>query len=320
MIDSYTNTALATARRCLREYDLRYIHRLELDSEDREVLQVGTTWHKAHDANTRLADPYLAIDKHAPSVLWNEKLRRLFAAYAWYWKDQPLRVVDSERTFHVEIQGYKFSGQIDGIVETDDGRRGVLERKTTSDGLEAESSYWDRLRLDVQVGLYSLACGFRPDFILYDVVKKPTIRPKDISEKDAKRMRGELDKTGAALYFESFPAAIVEPALSEKRETVQLYGARLTADIGERPGFYFARREVSRTQRDYELLIQDLIAQVKNIEQATAAHRLHRNPDACNVFGVCDFFGLCSNNARFKKGDPVPSAFRVREHLHPELA
>jgi hypothetical protein len=320
MIESYTNTSLATARRCLREFELRYGRKLELDAEDREVLQVGQTWHRAHDAVQRGGDPYGTIDTHAPGDAWKEKLRRLFAAYGWYWKTQELDIVESERVFHVELLGRKFSGQIDGIVRIADGRCGVLERKTTSDGLEAESSYWDRLRLDVQVGLYALACGFKPDFILYDVVRKPTIRPKDISEKDAKRMRAELDKTGEAFYFEKFPASVIEPALAEGRESLALYGARLTADIGARPEFYFARREVVRTSDDYALLSSDLAEQVANIESASARDALHRNPDACNVFGRCDFFGLCSNNVRMQPGDPAPNGFRIREALHPELA
>ena len=46
---SYTNTSLATARRCMREYDLRYRKLLDLDDDEREPLLVGQTWHKAFE-------------------------------------------------------------------------------------------------------------------------------------------------------------------------------------------------------------------------------------------------------------------------------
>ncbi len=319
---TYTNTSLSTARRCLREFELRYDQRLELDREDREVLQVGQAWHRAFnsDNDPHVLSPFDAITEHAPSVLWAEKLRRLYAAYHWYWQSQDFRVVESEHTFYVVLNGITYEGQIDGIIELEDGRRGILERKTTGFGLEAGSFYWDRLRLDVQVGLYSLAVHPRPSFILYDVVRKPTILPKLISKKDAQRMRFELNKKGTATYFEEFHADVVEVALASGRENAELYGARLTADIGERPDFYFARREVPRTSDDYDQLLRDLDQQVRVIEYAREKESLHRNPDACNAFGKCDFFGLCSSNIHPSGVGEPPDGYRRRERLHPELA
>ena len=210
---------------------------------------------------------------------------------------------------------------VTGSIPRPGGRRGVLERKTTGDSLDAESAYWERLRLDVQVGLYSLACGFEPAFILYDVVRKPTIRPKDLTKKIVARMKAELAEGGTADYYaEAFTAAQLEGALEEGRETLNLYGARLTSDIGDQPSKYFARREVHRTTADYDTLLDNLDAQVQVIRHARAHGLMHRNPDNCNAFGRCKFFGLCSNNIRPREGDPAPVGFHVREHLHPELA
>lgn len=325
MIESYTNSSLASARRCLREFDLRYQKQLDLDAEDSEALQVGQTWHKAfEEMNRNPENPnsmdagYAALALYAPSPLWNEKLRRLFAAHAWYWRSQPLNIVEPERQFAVHIGNHLFRGQIDGIVEHDDGRLGILERKTTGFDLDEGSSYWTKLRLDVQVGLYARACGFDPAFIIYDVVRKPTIAQKAISQKDAARLRAELDKGGSATYFESFGPEVIEAGLAEGRETIEMYGARLTSDIGDRPTHYFARREVTRTRGDYDCLEKDLLAQVAVIEFAQANDAMHRNPDACNTFGLCAFFGLCSNNV-MPTGSDVPNGFRRRDALHPEL-
>ena len=261
--ETFTNTLLATGRRCLTELDLGYDQKLASDGEDSEALQVGQAWHAAHHADAEARDVYAEIG----------------------------------------------------------GRRGVLERKTTGDSLDAESAYWERLRLDVQVGLYSLACGFEPAFILYDVVRKPTIRPKDLTKKIVARMKAELAEGGTADYYaEAFTAAQLEGALEEGRETLNLYGARLTSDIGDQPSKYFARREVHRTTADYDTLLDNLDAQVQVIRHARAHGLMHRNPDNCNAFGRCKFFGLCSNNIRPREGDPAPVGFHVREHLHPELA
>jgi hypothetical protein len=181
--------------------------------------------------------------------------------------------------------------------------------------------YWDRLRLNVQVGLYASACGFVPDFILYDVVRKPTIAPKNLSKADRARLGKGVETVGWESYFgEKFTAEQLAAPLEEGRESIDLYGARLTADIGNRPDYYFARREVARTQQDYDTLLENLCQQVDVIQHAQENGLMHRNPDSCAVFGRCKFFGLCSNNIRPREGDPVPDGFRRREHLHPELA
>ena len=321
---SYTNTSTSTARRCLTEYDLGYNLQLEPVDYNREALQVGQAWHKAfHYAHTEneVVAGYQALQLHAPSRLWNEKLGRLYAAYGWYWASQALEIEEAEPTFSVEFHGITWEGQIDGIVRLPDGRRGVLERKTASDSLDAESLYWDRLRLDVQTGLYASACGFVPDFILYDVVRKPTINPKNLSKADRARLGKDLQTEGFGTYFgEEFTAEQLAAPLEEGRESIDLYGARLTADIGNRPDYYFARREVTRTQQDYATLLENLSQQVAVIQHAQDNGLMHRNPDACAVFGRCRFFSLCSNNIRPREGDPAPDGFQRREHLHPELA
>lgn len=317
---TYTNTSLATARRCLTEFDLRYMQQLEPEGADSEALQVGQTWANALDVEHKGGEPYLAIQKRAPSAIWEEKIRRLFAAHYWYWKDQPFKVIETERTFCVEHLGVEYEGRLDGIVEMDDGRRGLLECKTTSDSVDAGSLFWDRLRLDVQVGLYALALPMLPSFILYDVVRKPTINPKNLSKADVARLRKETQGGGAGIYFgESFTAEQLAGPIEEGRESIEMYGARLTADIGNRPDYYFARREVTRTAADYQTLMDNLVSQVEVIEYAQISHNMHRNPDACATFGRCRFFGLCSNNIRPQEGDPSPDGFRRREHLHPEL-
>lgn len=320
-MSTYTNSSLAVARSCLRKYELRYERMLLNDGFSSEALDVGTCWHLAHECAVAGGDAaaYAAIDKTAPSPLWREKLRRLFAAHRWYWQRQPLKVVEAEAHFKIEIEGFTFEGKVDAALEDAEGRRGILDYKTTSDALDAGSGYWRKLRLDTQVGLYALAFD-RPDFILYDVVKKPTIKPKSIVKIEARRMRHELENESreTVTYFEDWPKTPeLEAAITAGEESHELYGARLTNDIGNRPEFYFARRPIYRSADDYESLIDDLVQQIRRLESVGG---YYRNPDACHNYGECEFFSLCSNNVHPREGDLPPTGFHVRENRHPELA
>lgn len=317
---SNTQSSLSTARLCSMKFELQYNQLLERNTDDeREVLAVGHCWHRAFDARARGGDPFSSILNHAPSAVWAVKLARLFAAYDWYWRDQVIALTETEKTFRVTLNGREYEGQMDGKLLTPDRRRGILERKTTSESVGAESDYWKKLRLDVQVGLYGLAEG-RPDFIVYDVVRKPTINPKNLVKIDAKRMRMELASKGLATYFgEQFTAEQMDGPLTIGEEGLLLYGARLTADIGDRPEHYFARREVPRTKKDYDELEDNLERQARTLDFLEANDAWHRNPDACHAFGTCAFFSLCANNVRPRRDEAPPEGFRRRQHRHPEL-
>mgnify|MGYP007001753624 CR=1 FL=1 len=52
---------------------------------------------------------------------------------------------------------------------------------TTSEDIGRGTDYWRRLRMDGQVSIYyagSAALGYPADLCLYDVLRKPSLRPK----------------------------------------------------------------------------------------------------------------------------------------------
>jgi len=333
-MNTFTNSSLSVARSCLRKYDLKYNGRLGLaHREESEALAVGTCWHGIQETFGRemaapppRRDPVAAAvqyaTEHAPNPLWAEKLRRLFVAHAWYWSDHPLEYVAQEKQFEIEIAGAKVAGVLDGIIKVD-GRLGLHEYKTTADSLDAESNYWTKLRMDTQVGIYALAMqelyGSPPEFILYDVTRKPTIRPKRVLKKEMERMRREAVGGATTTYYgEAFDELAVLQAFENDEETIAMYGARLTADIGNEPSKFFARREVPRTAADFGSLRKDLADQIQLLEQAMLSDNMHRNPNACGDYGTCEFFGLCSRNV-YPMGTEVPDGYVQREKLHPEL-
>lgn len=325
---TYTNSSLTTHRRCARLFALRYGLRMSPVNEGREALDVGSAWHDAHDAAAKGLDPYGAIDAKAPSSLWAHKLKRLFAAHGWYWREQRLDVVMSEWEFAFGLRsrsGRKATirGKVDAIVRSEDGRFGILEYKTTSDAVDDESGYWRRLAINSQVGIYGLAfaaCDLgkqgigMPSFIFYDATKKPTISPKKISAADLKRLASERTYFGEEVSDEQLEAAQLSGV-----ETELMYAARLTSDIGDRPSYYFGRREVSITREGFRALEQDIMDQVEMIDFGFSANMHPRNPDECSTFGTCDFLGLCSQHQFPQTGHAVPTGFEVRERLHPEL-
>lgn len=333
MIGYQTNSSLGLFRSCPRAYELKYVVGIESDSADRETLAVGSCWHAALEARGRalmehgddgraLVAGADVIRATAPTKLWGEKLVRLLCGYVWFWAAEPLEFVSLEEEFAVET--HRLAGKMDGKIRLADGRLVLVEYKTSGEDIEPTAKYWDRLKLSTQVGIYGL-CGFSEDLpasTLYDVTRKPTIIPKGITKADQTRISSELARTGRATYCgEEFDAAEIDAsAFLGWRETERMYGARLAQDIVERPGFYFARREVPRTFGDYEQLAEDVEATMDLVETCETRSSFPRNPDACDRFGVCEFFGLCSAGMHPRADDvSVPSGFRKREKLHSEL-
>jgi len=323
---TYTNSSLATARRCLRRYELQYVNRLELDGVLAEALSVGQTWHDAQEASAKDEDPFAVIDSRAPSRLWSERLRQLYAAHSWYWMGQrdDYEIEEAEVEFEVQVGGATLRGKVDAVLRDAHGRRGILEYKTTSESIAGAAPYWRRLGLDAQIGIYGLAFD-RPDFILYDVVAKPSTKPKAILKKELARMRREVERKGSATYYGiafAGDSPDTEAALDRGEESLAMYGARLRSSIADDPGRHFGRREVPRTAADYEALERDVDSQVAllgGLERGDSFYDYHRNPDACHALGTCPFFNLCTSNRVVEPG-VAPQGYRIRSKLHPELS
>lgn len=325
-VESYTNSSLACSRQCLRKYHLRYEQRLSVEGESIEALAVGQLWHEAFAVANAGGDPFAAIREKAISPIWSERLCRLYQAHRWRWAavNDEFTTISSEARFRFELPptfhpgGLTIEGRKDEEVRMQDGRVGLIERKTTSDDISAGSAYWSRLRMDVQVGLYSMSTGRPFDFVIYDVVRKPGTQPRKLTKAETSRIRQEIDKIGrCSWYGESIDGPQGESALFEGRETVGMYGARLSANIGDGPDFYFARQLVPRTNSDMVALIDDVQKTIGILNTGLRP----RNPDACSSFGrMCEFFGLCSNNTIPSPEAQPPAGFVRREALHPELA
>lgn len=308
-----TNSQKQCAMTCLRKHQLSYVLGIRQD-EDAKPLRMGKAFHLGLECYGNGETPDSAVlsavkeyDERAPAsfstveaqtdwLVEREIVARLLTGYFWRWAemDAQMKVLAVELSFEIPIvnpatgrssRTFVFAGKIDKIVQMPDGSTiGVMEHKTTGSDLDPTGDYWKRLRIDAQISGYMLGArskGFDVQTVLYDVARKPSIRLK-------------------------------------QKETVEEYGERFSADIGVRPDWYFARREIPRIAADLEEASYDLWQTAQILHDCDTGNRWPKNTGACLGFGKCSYFSLCTNG--FDPSDPIlPPGFKRVADPHQEL-
>jgi hypothetical protein len=166
----------------------------------------------------------------------------------------------------------------------------VMEHKTSSEDVGPGSVYWRKLTLDAQISIYyagARSLGHEPDGVLYDVLRKPALRPL---EANSKRKEPES------------PAA---------------YRDRCVTDIAERPDHYYQRGVVVRLEDEEVDAAYDAWQTAEQVRASRNANRWPRNPDACTQYSrMCDYWEVCSGGASID--DPLLFE-RDTENPHREL-
>jgi hypothetical protein len=248
-------------------------------------------------------------------------------------------------------------GKIDKIVLVN-GRLKVREHKTTSDSIDPTSDYWSRLRLDNQISFYVLAArmaGYDVDGVDYDVLHKPQIKPAMLTQGESKdfvvdgryygatfpvTVTGSCKAGDLAVTVDGLPVEVkigAEPKPTKAnptphwpfaiKESPRMFGARVFDEIThvkddkhKGPGYYFARRDIARTEADLEAFRYELWSIMQTINEMTVTKRFYRNADSCIARGSakCDYTGICFNQL-----DPLtelPPEYTRIAFVHPELA
>ncbi|MEN6532741.1 MAG: PD-(D/E)XK nuclease family protein [Bryobacteraceae bacterium] len=340
-----THSQFACARACLRKHYLCYTIGLRPIQSQKplrfgdnfhiglEVLKTGATRDEAIEAGCA---GYEIPPAWADPVEWRVEeatVAAMIAGHSWRYGEDKLEYLSAEQVFEMDLvnpetgrpsRTWKVAGKIDGIVKCPDGRIAVMEYKTTSEDIGPESDYWLRLRCDPQISLYVLAArklGFPVDFVLYDVSRKPSIAPKLIPEVDDQGRKIVVDGQGTRVFKkDGSPRESASTAdgyvLKQRRETPEEFGQRLIADIGERPDFYYARREIPRLDHDLEEFEHELWQQGQMLRQCELTGRWFRNVGrGC---GFCAYKSLCLNGVEVDPSSP-PAGFEVVENVHQEL-
>lgn len=234
-------------------------------------------------------------------------------------------------------------GKIDRVVRYN-GRISIADYKSTSKPIHADSDFWNHLRLDSQISMYVAAAqdlqksgalaeyGIGSDEevagAFYDVWHKPTIKPSMLTQADTKALIEGGGYLGAAFKVEvsdttddagvrqvrvTVDGAETEVEVGKKgfaiRETPGMFGARLLADIYQRPDFYFARREIPRTDRDLRWFREQMYSIYQSMKTARDTGHWVANEHQCNATFRCPYTSICWNGVDVSGGQ-TPDGFK----------
>lgn len=217
----------------------------------------------------------------------------------------------------------------------------VVEHKTTSFEIGFGSTYWKRLTLDAQISKYLVgarALGHEPIGVMYDVIRKPQLRPLSATPVEAREYTKPKDKACAECKKKNAAPAphtddegrackdgriVTDPGgrlyanMREFDETPDEYAARIRKDIAEDPDKYFQRGHIVRLESEERDAAKDAWELARQIREAQLANRWPRNPDACDAYGsFCPYFAVCTGEATIDD----PTRYRDADQTHEELS
>lgn len=341
-----THSRIQSFKTCRRQHWFAYEHGIRRRLDGR-ALRMGSAYHAGTEALAHgksvaeaclvvrelyEADKSMAFDE----LDWEYErttVETIVCCYDWRWQSSPLEYIAIEREFNLPLvnpaggtsRTFTLGGKIDGIVRLEDGRLAVLERKLLGDDISADDALWRRLRIDQQITIYYLAArqlGYEVDCVLYEVSRKPTIKPTCIPILDDAGMKIVLDADNARVLTKTGKPRQTADQTEGYRLAVRdmrpdEWSQKLSDDIVERPQFYFARREVPRLHDDLREMQDELWDISKTIRDAQLNDRWFRTTTK-NSCSFCSAFDLCTtgfNPAR----DSLPEGYERVANLHPEL-
>jgi hypothetical protein len=326
-MELWTNSRARLARTCLRKHKLRYVDGWILQHAP-EALRFGTLIHKGLEAYWLEEDPVAAIGGLGVDDLEQVRAEEWLHAYVERWKTdrEQWETVSVEKQWEVPLPNpdtrgvsktWKLAGKLDvfarRVVDCEynpamrAGTSWVIEHKTTSYDVSNDASdYWAKLLMDTQVSQYEIGCialGLDLSGTVYDVGRKAGLKLK----KRVKNIRQR--KSESAAEFEARCLAEAPP------ESLDQFRARLREHYQAKLGLYFIRKPVPRTRMDLREYLRDAWAHSSMIRDCMRLGIAPKNPEACNAYGLCEYFEHCAFGAALED-DP---RFVKSEWVHPEL-
>jgi hypothetical protein len=324
---------MKTRRRCAREHHLSY----ELGYrpiEDAESLRIGTLVHAGLELWWK-SYPIAAVLYEATQSALDEyeaaKIRVMLRGYdaRWQGTHNPADVVAVEREVYAPLMNpetghasrtFELGMKLDVLLGSS-----FVEHKTTAEEIGVGSVYWKRLQMDTQISTYyagAKSLGHEVTGCLYDVLRKPGLRPSQVPLKDEDGCKIVLDAAGERVRtkdgkkWRQTGDTELGYVLQTRLETPEEYEQRLTDEVAENPDKYYQRGEVVRLEHEEREAQLDAWQLAREIREAELAAAHPRNPDACQRFGrMCGFFDVCSGTASLED----ESRFVRVVNVHPEL-
>jgi hypothetical protein len=348
---------------CPMLYNLRHVLRIR-PIEPADSLRQGTNWHKCLELLTSPDGGRDAMIEHLnqayatcpPSIElsdWEvERTVLLYSAlgWQWHWQNDGIETVAREIPFNRQINNvYSRRGKIDRIIRHN-GQLMLGEYKSTSRPIDPGSMYWNRLTLDSQITLYLIearhaqlageleAYGiFASDplisGVLYDVWKKPLIRPKKLTQAESKKFADTSEYMNEHFNIKVGPDDPDKPELGKRitvndvdaevtpgskegtfaiRETPEMFGARLLAGITTDPSSFFARKEISRTDAELERWDKEYTNMARLINICQQRNLWFHNEHHCDSKYRCEYVPICLYGADISEGK-TPDGFKRLE-------
>lgn len=232
-----------------------------------------------------------------------------------------------------ESRSFVEAGKMDLILRhRASGMVCVGEHKTTTDEIGPDGDYWFSLKLDTQVSKYCIGAMIAyPDMdlgpVVYDVTRRPGQRPGSVpivDEQEIKIVRnaaGERVKTKDGKKWRQTADSEKGYVLETRPETPAEYGERIAAAVAVDEGRHFQLRPVPRLQNDLEEYRKDAWATSKMLLHFRAHILWPRNKDACDQFGRCEYWRLCTGQAEVLPADAgrFTGGYYRGERQHAEL-
>lgn len=330
----YTHSSAKAFKACLLLYWIKYILGYR-PVKTSKPLAFGTLIHHCLEAYWRcrakspeeqgigpLAEALKTLhEKAGEANLTPYELVRaivMINAYAAVWDQVVCKVLAVEAKFttallhpdtRVESKRFLRSGKIDLILQMEDGSVVVVEHKTSAADISAGSPYRVRLSLDEQVSFYyagAISLGFRPQYIIYDVLRKFREAPK-LATPTEKRIMVKDRKTKEMR---------LKANQRDKDETTDEYGRRLSETVAKDPEAYIVRIKLQRLPNERKKFALEVWNHARIMAFAIDEGIFPRNSDSCFRFGSpCDMVPHCYQGVPLEN----PNVFRKLDELHPEL-
>ncbi len=326
--------------------------RLDVDPDN---LRQGTNWHELLETyQNALAtlDPngddtpvdaavrhlnarYEQVPANKTPLEWETErtwLTMAFLAYTWYYAGRHYKTLVTEHHFRVPVINPDtrrpdrvlpmLQGKIDRMCQVGD-RVMAVEYKTTSFDIADDADYWERLKMDTQVSVYSYAAerdGWQVQGTLYDVFRKPKSKPRLLSQGEAKKAVKDGEWCGGVVKIEAtanadgeITAVWVNGVQSTEvkygakkdgsfqfRETCQMFGYRILQEMYANPTKFFNRKEITRTRKDLQRFEVELYNIAMTMQMMMHLDNFYRNEQVCQQPYPCAYRSICYNNQNEK--------------------
>jgi hypothetical protein len=235
------------------------------------------------------------------------KIAALVTAYDAAWSNslQGWSLTDVEKELFAKLvnldtgrysRKFILKGYVDKVFRDPHGAVVFLDHKTSSEDVsDPTGTYWKRLEVDTQSTMYKLlflANGIEVDRIIWDVVRKPGIRPRKITKEERKT----LDETGK--YF-----GIDISDSPGETESPWCFFARVLDWAILNSNTVFVRREIVRTEQDMYVLNQNIWEGTRLVQFCESHKCWPMNPGSCVAYNrLCEYSEVCHSGADIQGG------------------